>query len=65
MAEIKKENPELTRKRQASRTAELNFAISRLEVRKMELLAEVENIDGSIAGTQKTLDEHLESTKNI
>lgn len=59
----KKDNTDLTRKRQASRTAELNFAIARLEVRKAELLAEIENVEGTIAGTQKTLDDHLEAAK--
>jgi uncharacterized protein with von Willebrand factor type A (vWA) domain len=66
MADIaKKESRELTLKRLAQRTAELNYSIARLELRRMELLAEIDNLDGTIAGTQKTLDEHLEFTKNI
>ena len=66
MADISRKEPvALTLKRLDQRTAELNYAISKLEVRKLEIGHELSNLDETIVATNKTLEEHLASVKNI
>jgi hypothetical protein len=66
MADIERRTPvALSLKRAEHRTAELTYAITRLEVRKMELSLELSGIDETLEGTKKTLDEHLEASKDI
>lgn len=66
MADIIRTTPrDLVLKRAEQRTAELNYAITRLEVRRMELAHELAGTDDNIMATTKTLEEHLESIKNI
>ena len=66
MADITRTTPrDLVLKRAEQRTAELNYAITRLEVRKMELAQELSGTDDTLLATMKTLEDHLASIKNI
>ena len=67
MADIgaKKDNPELVAKRAEQRSAELRFAIARLEVKKLEMQAELLSLDESLAATQKALSDHIANSQNL
>jgi hypothetical protein len=66
MADINRKEPRaLSLKRAEQRTAELNFAIARLETRKMEIQHEVTQLEESIAVAKASLEEHTASSKNI
>ena len=66
MSDIDRKQPrELVLRRSEQRTAELKYAIARLEVRKAELVHEIAGIEDTLAATKKSLEEHNASSVNI